>query len=64
MSNPVQNAAKNRAMCEDFDYYKNKMQTTFAGFDYEFKPGKAADVPKEERMKLYEELYHAGEQRR
>jgi hypothetical protein len=37
------------------------MQTTFAGFDFEFNTGKAADFSKEEREQLYEQLYHAGE---
>ena len=61
MSNPTQTAAMNRAMRENFDEYKKKMQTTFAGFDYEFAPGKCEDMSKEERENLYEKLYHAGE---
>ena len=61
MNNPLQTAAMNRSMREGFEEVKKKMQTTFAGFDYEFKPGKATDFSKEEREQLYEELYHAGE---
>jgi acetone monooxygenase len=61
MSNPTQTAATNRSMREGFEEVKKKMQTTFAGFDFEFNTGKAADFSKEEREQLYEQLYHAGE---
>lgn len=62
MTNPVQTASLNRAMREGFAETKKKMETTFAGFDYEFNTGKAQDFSKEERMQLYEQLYHAGKQ--
>ena len=61
MNNPLQTAAMNRSMREGFEEKKKKMQTTFAGFDYEFLPGKSSDYSKEERQKLYEQLYYAGE---
>ena len=61
MSNPVQTAMMNRSMREGFEEVKKKMQTTFAGFDYEFNTGKAENFSKEERTELYEQLYHAGE---
>lgn len=35
-------------------------RSRFAGFDYEFDFTKPSDVSKEERMKLYERLYHQG----
>ena len=47
-------------MRDGWDDTKKKMQTTFAGFDYEFSFKKPAEVPKEERMELYEKLYKAG----
>jgi acetone monooxygenase len=60
MNNPTQTAAMNKSMREGFEEVKKKMQTTFAGFDFEFNTGKAADFSKEEREELYEQLYHAG----
>jgi hypothetical protein len=33
---------------------------SFAGFDYEFDFTKPSDVSKEDRIKLYEKLYHQG----
>lgn len=60
MSNPEQTASKNKEMRDGFEELKKKMKTTFAGFDYEFLKGQPGDVSKEERMQMYEELYHAG----
>ncbi len=34
--------------------------SSFAGFDYQFDFSKPHDVPKEDRFKFYEELYHRG----
>lgn len=60
MDNPQQTSAKNKAMRDNFEEYKKKMKSTFAGFDYEFNFEKPENVPKEERMQLYESLYKAG----
>ncbi len=60
MSNPLQDATTNREMRQGFAETKEKMKKTFAGFDYEFNYTKPTDVSKEDRMKLYEELYTAG----
>ena len=56
MDNPKQTAAQNKWMRENFEDFKKKMKSTFAGFDYEFNFSKPGDVPKEERMKFYEEV--------
>lgn len=37
-----------------------KMRSTYAGFLYDFDPRKCFDVSEEERLRLYEELYHKG----
>ena len=60
MNNPNQNSATNKSIRDGFPEVEKKMQETFAGFDYEFDRTKSEDVPYEERMKLYEKLYHAG----
>lgn len=52
----------NTAVRKGFPEVKKKMEETFAGFDYEFvKTDKhPSELPKEERMQLYERLYNAG----
>jgi cation diffusion facilitator CzcD-associated flavoprotein CzcO len=60
MQNPHQDAVSNKAMRDKFPQTSEKMMKTFAGFDYEFDFTKPEDVSKEDRMKLYEKLYHAG----
>lgn len=60
MSNPEQTAALNKRMRDGFPETAKKMKLTFAGFDYEFDKTKPGDVPKEERMRSYEKLYHTG----
>ncbi len=52
---------------ERLKYYKEnypelmaKMNTTFAGFMYDFNPGECMMATPEEREALYEELYHKG----
>lgn len=60
MQNPRQTAASNKSMRDGFGETSEKMMKTFAGFDYEFSFTKPEDVPKEDRFKFYEELYHAG----
>lgn len=37
-----------------------KMRTTYAGFLYEFDPRKTFEVDEEERLRVFEELYHKG----
>jgi cation diffusion facilitator CzcD-associated flavoprotein CzcO len=37
-----------------------KMKSTYAGFLYDFDPRKCFEVSEEERLRLYEELYHKG----
>ncbi|KAF2482166.1 hypothetical protein BDY17DRAFT_300427 [Neohortaea acidophila] len=60
MSNPEQTAALNKRMRDGFPETAKKMKLTFAGFDYEFDKTKPGDVPREERMRSYEKLYHTG----
>ena len=52
---------------ERLKYYKDnypamveKVNSTFAGFLYDFHPGKCVDASPEEREALFEELYHKG----
>lgn len=60
MDNPLQTAQMNRNMRENFEETKKKMKSSFAGFDYEFNFEKPENVPKEDRMKFYDQLYNAG----
>lgn len=59
MDNP---APDNEAMRSGYQSTKEAMKKTFAGFDYEFvKVDKhPQELPKEERLKLYESLYWTG----
>ena len=60
MANPDITAADNAAMKSGFPETKKAIDTTFAGFDYEFEPGHPTEIPYEERMRLYEKLYSTG----
>lgn len=60
MDNPNQTAATNKTMRTGFEDTAEKMRKTFAGFDYEFDFTNPAEVPKEERFRIYESLYHRG----
>jgi hypothetical protein len=59
MQNPRVDNEKTK---ESFPGVIPKMKKTFAGFDYEFIAVQQhpLKIPKEERMQLYEELYHTG----
>jgi cation diffusion facilitator CzcD-associated flavoprotein CzcO len=60
MENPDVTSDHNNSMRLGFPEVKKAIETTFAGFDYEFAVGHPAEIPYEERMKLYEKLYHTG----
>lgn len=60
MQNPDQTADMNQAMRDGFPSTAEKMQKTFAGFDYEFDFTKPMEVSKEERMAFYDKLYSTG----
>jgi cyclohexanone monooxygenase len=60
---PMQNPrVDNELTKERFPEVATKMQKTFAGFDYEFVATQQhpLKIPKEERLQLYEQLYHTG----
>ena len=60
MTNPDIDEARNTSLKNNFPETKKMIDKTFAGFDYEFAPGKPTDVSHEERMRLYEKLYNTG----
>jgi len=60
MTNPEITAERNKAMRDGFSETKKMIDTTFAGFDYEFATGDPSTIPKEKRMELYEKLYNTG----
>ncbi|EGP86882.1 uncharacterized protein MYCGRDRAFT_109786 [Zymoseptoria tritici IPO323] len=60
---PMQNPrVDNELTRESFPEVIPKMKETFAGFDYEFIATQQhpLKIPKEERLQLYERLYHTG----
>lgn len=61
---PMENAkvsdALNKYMKENYAGTNEKIHNTFAGFDYEFAEGSAVKTPKEQRMEMYERLFHTG----
>ena len=60
MNNTEQTTTMNKGYRDAFPETAEKMQKTFAGFDYEFDFTKPDNVSYEDRMRLYEELYHKG----
>lgn len=60
MQNPEQTADMNQAWRDDFAFTAEKMQKTFAGFDYEFDFTNPMDVSKEDRMAFYDKLLSTG----
>jgi len=59
MNNPV-DGPRNEYFKSVLPDWKKKQTTTYAGFTYDFRPGKAMDHTKEERLAFYEELYKTG----
>ena len=60
MENPNQDATMNKGYRDTFADTAERMQKTFAGFDYEFDFTKPDQVSYEDRMKFYEDIYHRG----
>lgn len=60
MENPKVSAALNKHIKDTYADTREKIYKTFAGFDYEFAEGSAVKTPKEQRMEMYERLFHTG----
>ena len=60
MTNPDVTAERNQKLKDEFSNSKRLIDTTFAGFDYEFNFDDPMSVPKDERMAFYEKLYNTG----
>lgn len=50
----------NKLNKSQYENLVKKMNSTYAGFLYEFDPRKTIDVSEEERIRFFEELYQAG----
>ncbi|EXJ56085.1 hypothetical protein A1O7_09016 [Cladophialophora yegresii CBS 114405] len=60
MKNTPIDGPRNSYFKEQLPEWKKKQATTFAGFTYDFRPGKIMDLPKEKRREIYEELFNTG----
>ena len=60
MENPKVSDELNKRMKDNYAATNKAIHSTFAGFDYEFAQGSAVKTPKEQRMELYEKLFHTG----
>ncbi|KEF61533.1 uncharacterized protein A1O9_03100 [Exophiala aquamarina CBS 119918] len=60
MRNDPIDGQRNQYFKDNLPEWKKKQTTTFAGFTYDFRPGKIMDLPLEERRKIYEELFTTG----
>ncbi|KAF2100130.1 FAD/NAD(P)-binding domain-containing protein [Rhizodiscina lignyota] len=60
MENPDVTDSRREELRQQWPEIKKQMDLTFAGFDYEFVSKKAAETTKEERMAMYEKLFHTG----
>ena len=60
MTNPLCTDARNKQLKDEYPESEKKIKSTFAGFNYQFAEGKSADMPQDEKMKMYEKLFHTG----
>lgn len=54
------NEADNQHLKASFEDTKHKVDTTYAGFLYDFVPSMGKDVSEEDRIKLWEQLFYRG----
>lgn len=60
MRNDPIDGQRNQYFKDNLPEWKKKQTTTYAGFTYDFRPGKIMDLPLEERREIYEELFTTG----
>lgn len=60
MTNPDVTDIRNQDMKSNFEETKRLINTTFAGFDYEFAVDEPSKLTHEQRIELYEKLYSTG----
>ena len=60
MTNPDVTDLRNEHLRSNFSETKKLIDTTFAGFDYEFTTDDPASMDRQQRLQLYEKLYETG----
>lgn len=60
MRNDPIDGQRNQYFKDNLLEWKKKQATTYAGFTYDFRPGKVMDLPSEERRTAFEELFTTG----
>ncbi|KAJ9493856.1 hypothetical protein H2202_010629 [Exophiala xenobiotica] len=60
MTNPNFDDAKNQYIRDNIPQWREKQFSSYAGFNYDFKPEKGIEASEEERLRTFEDLWSTG----